>query len=294
MDGVWNDSREWKIHSSPNLGRVWTGESAVTVPTLMESSKASRTHRELGRHAGGESATERARKVADLGALTVPNTSFPHVRLRVRQEVAKVPRGNVPACPFGGTPREEDDTAERAAAAGVAAGVPGGAQLPGRTGGHGSARIAPAPTEHAAEGIRWGVGPGSSLRPEHRCVVLGSESSRAAAFLGIVSTSGELRHARGGAQGRSRAGLLRPGGVSSRRLLAVNLRFYAAIGSQRRAVRGIRSPAIGAQFVSRWLVTSGGAAGGTRSVVFPKHQKKSIFYMGVLALPRGLEPLSPP
>ena len=32
---------------------------------------------------------------------------------------------------------------------------------------------------------------------EHRCVVLGSESSRATAFLGIVSTSGELRHARG-------------------------------------------------------------------------------------------------
>ena len=66
--------------------------------------------------------------------------------------------------------------------------------------------------------------------------------------------------------------LLRPGGVSSRRLFAENLRFYAAIGSQRRVVPALRSPAIGAQFVSRWLVTSGGTTGGTRSAIFRKNQ----------------------
>ena len=54
-------------------------------------------------------------------------------------------------------------------------------------GGGGPARIAPASTEHAAEGIRWGVGPGSSHWQEHRCVVLGSDSSRAAVFFGMVS-----------------------------------------------------------------------------------------------------------
>ena len=51
--------------------------------------------------------------------------------------------------------------AERAATAGVAAGLPGGAQLPGRRGGYGPARIAAAPTEQAAEGIRWGLAPSS-------------------------------------------------------------------------------------------------------------------------------------
>ena len=84
----------------------------------MESSKASRTHRKLGRHAGGESAMERVRTVADFGTSTVLNASLPNarcVRLRVCQEVAKIPRSNGPACSFGGTPRGEDETVERAA-----------------------------------------------------------------------------------------------------------------------------------------------------------------------------------
>ena len=103
------------MHSLQNVGRACTAESGDTVPTLMESSRASRAHRKLGRHAGRESATDRAHTVADFSTSTVPNASLPnarHVRLRVGQEVAKGPRWNGPACSLGGTPRGEDDTAK--------------------------------------------------------------------------------------------------------------------------------------------------------------------------------------
>ena len=47
-----------------------------------------------------------------------------------------------------------------------------------------------------------------------------------------ISSVGEQRHARNGAQGRSRAGLLRPGRVSSRRLFAEHPRSYVAANTR--------------------------------------------------------------
>ena len=54
---------------------------------------------------------------------------------------------------------------------------------------------------------------------------------------GNIGSGGEQRHARSGAQGRSRASLLRPSRVSSRRLFAEYPRFYAAANKAVIAVR---------------------------------------------------------
>ena len=158
---------------------------------------------------------------------------------------------------------------------GVAAGFPGGAQLPCTTGrARTSARIAPAPTENTAEGIRRACRlpvPVSGRSTDASS--LASESSRAAAFRGMVSTSGELRRAtrRGAGTIPSRFASIPAESAheGSSLKICASTRPSAA---DRRVECGLRSPTTGAQFVPRWLMTSGGTAGGTRSVVFVKFQ----------------------
>jgi len=74
---------------------------------------------------------------------------------------------------------------------------------------------------------------------------------------GNISSGGEQRHARRGAKGRSRAGLLRPGRVSSQKLFAEYPRPYAAANScQEICARSVERPNdcgdTGGEGLGRW------------------------------------------
>ena len=64
---------------------------------------------------------------------------------------------------------------------------------------------------------------------------------------GNISSGGEQGHARRGAQGRSRAGLLRPGSVSSQKLFAEYPRPYAAANSTFAGELDLTGAAIGGE-----------------------------------------------